>query len=65
MRQRKYYSKTRYGFARGDEAVHYVQNIRHYYSLLTWTEISKVRVPPPKVVEDLLPPAVAPFYKAL
>ncbi|MBB3045877.1 membrane-bound lytic murein transglycosylase F [Litorivivens lipolytica] len=65
LRQRKYYSKTRYGFARGDEAVHYVQNIRHYYSLLTWTEISKVRVPPPKVVQDLLPPEVAPFYKAL
>ncbi|WP_372781725.1 membrane-bound lytic murein transglycosylase MltF [Litorivivens sp.] len=65
LRQRKYFSKTRYGFARGDEAVHYVQNIRHYYSLLTWTEISKVRVPPPKVAEDLLPPALAPFYKAL
>ena len=65
LRQRKYYSNTRYGFARGDEAVHYVQNIRHYYSLLTWTEISKVRVPPPKVVQDLLPPEVAPFYKAL
>ncbi len=65
LRQRKYFSKTRYGFARGDEAVHYVQNIRHYYSLLTWTEISKVRVPPPKVAQDLLPPALAPFYKAL
>ncbi len=65
LRQRKYFSKTRFGFARGDEAVHYVQNIRHYYSLLTWTEISKVRVPPPKVAQDLLPPALAPFYKAL
>lgn len=65
LRQRKYFSKTRFGFARGDEAVNYVQNIRHYYSLLTWTEISKVRVPPPKVAQDLLPPALAPFYKAL
>lgn len=65
LRQRKFFSKTRFGFARGDEAVHYVQNIRHYYSLLTWTEISKVRVPPPKVADDLLPPALAPFYKAL
>lgn len=65
LRQRKYFSQTRYGFARGDEAVNYVQNIRHYYSLLTWTEISKVRVPPPKVADDLLPPALAPFYKAL
>jgi len=65
LRQRKYFSTTRFGFARGDEAVNYVQNIRHYYSLLTWTEISKIRVPPPKVAQDLLPPALAPFYKAL
>ncbi|MFT5033460.1 MAG: membrane-bound lytic murein transglycosylase F [Bacteroidia bacterium] len=65
LRQRKYFSNTRYGFARGDEAVNYVQNIRHYYSLLTWTETSKVRVPPPKVAQDLLPPTLAPFYKAL
>jgi membrane-bound lytic murein transglycosylase F len=31
LRQRKYYSKTRYGFARGDEALNYVENIRRYY----------------------------------
>ena len=31
LRQKKYYSQTRYGFARGDEAMNYVENIRRYY----------------------------------
>ena len=31
LRQKKYYSQTRYGFARGDEARNYVENIRRYY----------------------------------
>ncbi|MDV7104989.1 membrane-bound lytic murein transglycosylase MltF [Vibrio sp. TH_r3] len=31
LKQRKFYSKTRYGYARGDEAKNYVENIRRYY----------------------------------
>ncbi|QIA62656.1 membrane-bound lytic murein transglycosylase MltF [Vibrio astriarenae] len=31
LRQKKYYSQTRYGYARGDEAQKYVENIRRYY----------------------------------
>ncbi len=31
LKQRKYYSQTRYGYARGDEARNYVENIRRYY----------------------------------
>ncbi|MGL6261085.1 membrane-bound lytic murein transglycosylase MltF [Vibrio sp. WXL210] len=31
LRQKKYYSQTRYGYARGDEAQQYVENIRRYY----------------------------------
>ncbi|HAS64287.1 MAG TPA: membrane-bound lytic murein transglycosylase MltF [Vibrio sp.] len=31
LRQAKYYSHTRYGYARGDEARNYVENIRRYY----------------------------------
>lgn len=31
LKQKKYYSKTRYGYARGDEAKDYVENIRRYY----------------------------------
>ena len=38
LRQKKYYKTTRYGFARGDEAVTYVSNIRRYYDTLNWIE---------------------------
>lgn len=38
LRQKKYYKTTRYGFARGDEAVTYVDNIRRYYDTLNWIE---------------------------
>ncbi len=31
LRQHAYYSQTRYGYARGDEAKNYVENIRRYY----------------------------------
>ncbi len=31
LRQQKYFSQTRYGYARGDEAKNYVENIRRYY----------------------------------
>ncbi|UZP66274.1 transglycosylase SLT domain-containing protein [Desulfovibrio mangrovi] len=30
----KYYSQTKYGYTRGYEAVHYVENIRYYYYIL-------------------------------
>ena len=29
--QRKYYTQSRYGYARGDEALNYVEGIRRYY----------------------------------
>ncbi len=38
LRQKKYYKTTRYGYARGDEAVNYVENIRRYYDSLLWLE---------------------------
>lgn len=34
LAQKEYYTKTRYGFARGQEPVIYVQNIRRYYDVL-------------------------------
>jgi len=36
LRQKKWYKKTRYGYARGLEPVKYVENIRSYYDILTW-----------------------------
>ncbi len=36
LSQKQWYSKTRYGYARGGETVHFVRNIRRYYDILTW-----------------------------
>lgn len=38
LKQRKHYKHTKYGYARGDEAVHYVENIRAYYDTLVYLE---------------------------
>ena len=38
LSQKRYYSKTRYGYARGSEPVTYVQNIRRYYDVLIWKD---------------------------
>jgi membrane-bound lytic murein transglycosylase F len=36
LQKKKYYTQTRYGYARGNEPVIYVQNIRRYYDVLNW-----------------------------
>ncbi len=36
LSQKKWYSKTKYGYARGNEPVDYVEKIRIYYDLLAW-----------------------------
>lgn len=36
LAKRKWYKKTRYGYARGWEPVRYVENIRSYYDILVW-----------------------------
>ncbi|MCV2885533.1 membrane-bound lytic murein transglycosylase MltF [Aestuariibacter sp. AA17] len=38
LRQKKFYKNTRYGYARGNEAVTYVANIRRYYDTLVWLD---------------------------
>jgi len=35
LKQKKYYKKTKHGYARGDEPVHYVESIRRFYDTLT------------------------------
>ncbi len=43
LSQKKWYKQTRYGYARGNEPVRYVENIRSYYDLLVWlTEEDKI-----------------------
>jgi len=46
LKQKKYYKKTRYGYARGDEPVNYVENIRRYYDTLTWMDDQAKQNPP-------------------
>ena len=36
LSQKKWYTQTRYGYARGREPVRYVENIRSYYDILVW-----------------------------
>ena len=38
LRQKKHYKTTTYGYARGNEAVAYVDNIRRYYDTLVWLD---------------------------
>ncbi|MFD2179458.1 membrane-bound lytic murein transglycosylase MltF [Veronia pacifica] len=42
LAERKYYSKTRYGFARGYETLNYVENIRRYYQSISGYEQSQL-----------------------
>lgn len=52
LRKRKWYTKTQHGYARGNEAVHYVENIRSYYAILSW-QLEKERptfTPPPRAI---------------
>ena len=36
LTQRRWYSQTRFGYARGHEPVHFVENIRTFHDILTW-----------------------------
>jgi len=36
LSKKKWYKQTKYGYARGNEPVRYVENIRSYYDLLSW-----------------------------
>lgn len=38
LSQKRYYRYTRHGYARGQEPVDYVQNIRRYYDVLVWND---------------------------
>lgn len=41
LSQRKWYKKTRFGYARGYEPVVYVKNIRRYLEILEWQQLSQ------------------------
>ena len=44
LSQKKWYKRTKHGYARGREPVRYVENIRSYYDILVWyTERDRIR----------------------
>ncbi len=58
LSQRKWYRRTKHGYARGREPVRYVENIRAYYDLLVWiTERERLRLPESVVETGSLPEA--------
>jgi len=48
LRNKRWYKKTRFGYARGNEPVKYVENIRSYYDILHW-HLAKGNQPEDKV----------------
>ena len=46
---------TKFGFAEGQTAVTYVDNIRHYEGMLSLQNLPHSRISPPIVLDDLLP----------
>ena len=64
LAQKEWYSKTRFGYARGHEPVLYVQNIRRYYDVLAWMtdadEIADARKKPWFNELEGMEPIVAP-----
>lgn len=42
LTQRKWYRNTRFGYARGHEAVTYVENIRRYKQILNWHQLGQL-----------------------
>jgi membrane-bound lytic murein transglycosylase F len=58
LQNSKYYQTVRHGYARGQEAATYVQNIRHYRGILEWQDIARSKSLPPIETVDYLPSVI-------
>jgi len=59
LRMRKWNSRTKHGYARGNETVRYVENIRSYYDILVWlTEREQRESPNPTGTLMIASPAL-------
>ncbi|MTI63331.1 membrane-bound lytic murein transglycosylase MltF [Methylophaga sp.] len=58
LSKQKWFSQTRYGYARGSEPVRYVQNIRRYLDILLHHDDAAVPALSPPPVEEPLPAAL-------
>ncbi len=59
LQKRNWYRFTKHGFARGEEPVHYVQNIRQYYDILTWYDSRLQQVAQNQATEQTVDEAVS------
>ncbi|WP_415227270.1 membrane-bound lytic murein transglycosylase MltF [Psychromonas sp.] len=60
LHQKKWYKETRYGYARGREAQHYVNNIRQYRKTLTWFVAKReIQLAEEKALQDAKDKALA------
>lgn len=59
LTQRKWHAQTRYGYARGYEALHYVGNIRTFYDMLVWITDGRGN-PQPEPEPPVQPPQAEP-----
>ena len=50
LSKREWHEKTKHGYARGNEPVVYVSNIRNYYDLLKWHDESAAAPAPPVII---------------
>ncbi len=55
LQQKKYYKKTKYGYARGEEPVSYVENIRRYYDTLAWLDVNAQKKAQAKTLLEKVP----------
>jgi len=56
LSRRKWYRRTKHGYARGGEPVRYVENIRSYYDILVWyTERDNAPTPKELNLPELAP----------
>lgn len=62
LMQREWYEDTRFGFARGLEAVNYVQNIRGYYDILVWQTTPRPPANPTRIADSARSPLVNSSY---
>lgn len=58
LSQKKWYTQTRHGYARGREPVQFVRNIRGYYAVLTWLDEQRSNglrpLAPPQIISPVL-----------
>ena len=52
LQKSRWYKKTKHGYARGSEPVHYVDNIRRYYDVIVWQDEENISQPPSVIEAD-------------